>query len=111
MPLDEATKDKLDESISTILDLKKRKKSIEEDLDYEKDNLLDILKRLNITEYNSVEQNAKAIVMDFKRESLIKDKVMSTFFEVNDNHLDRVYIPEHIKVSPVCFVSVRVKDN
>ncbi len=36
---------------------------------------------------------------------------MSTFLEVNDNHLDRVYIPEHIKVSPVCFVSVRAKDN
>ncbi|HBF4875406.1 TPA: hypothetical protein KSK30_002561 [Clostridioides difficile] len=111
MPLDAGIKDKLDESISIILDLKDRKKSIEKDLDYEKDNLLDMLKRLNITEYNSTEENAKVTVMDFKRESLIKDKVMSTFLEVNDNHLDRVYRPEHIKVSPVCFVSVRAKDN
>ncbi|MBF4785934.1 hypothetical protein ITJ18_19765, partial [Clostridioides difficile] len=56
MPLDAGIKDKLDESISIILDLKDRKKSIEKDLDYEKDNLLDMLKRLNITEYNSTEE-------------------------------------------------------
>ncbi|HCR2111385.1 TPA: hypothetical protein ONC98_003003 [Clostridioides difficile] len=111
MSLDEATKDKLEESISLILDLKERKKSIEENLAYEKYNLLDMLNRLNITEYNSIEENAKAIVMDFKRENLIKDKVMSTFFEVNDNQINKVDISEHIKVSPVCFVSVISRDN
>ena len=95
-------KEKINEKIESILDIKYNLEKLKMDLDSEKESLLSLMKENNIYEFYGESGIAKIIA--FSRESLIKDDVLVTIDKVNRGiQKDRINVHELMKKSNVCF--------
>lgn len=99
-------KEKVNEKIESILDIKDKLNDLKMDLDSEKESLLDLMQENNTYEFYGECGIAKIIA--FSRENLVKDDVLVTIEKVNRGlQKDRINIHELMKKSDVCFVMVR----
>lgn len=99
-------KEKVNEKIESILDIKYNLENLKMDLDSEKESLLSLMRENNIYEFYGDGGIAKIIA--FSRENLVKDDVLVTIEKVNRGlQKDRINVHELMKKSNVCFVMVR----
>jgi len=95
--------------MESILDKKEEMQILEGELESLKDNLLTLMRNNNRCEFET--DFAKAKIIAFGRESLIKEEVLMTIDQVNRGYLEgKINVNELIKTSPVCFVLVRAKE-
>ena len=99
-------KEKCNEKIESILDIKDKLNDLKMDLDSEKESLLDLMQENNTYEFYGNSGIAKIIA--FSRENLVKDDVLVTIEKVNKGlQKDKINVQELMKKSDVCFVMVR----
>lgn len=95
--------------MESILDKKEEIQMLECELESLKNNLLTLMQDNHKSEFETI--FAKAKIISFGRESLIKEEVLLTIDDVNKGRLkDKINIRNLIKTSPVCFVLVRAKE-
>ncbi len=101
----EQWKKEADELIDKILDGKDQIKSLQDELDSDKAELVYLLEEQNVNEFCGT--HGKANFVDFQREGLVKDAVVETVDDVNKgrvNHIDMKDLTKNIKVH---FINVR----
>ena len=99
-------KEKCNEKIESILDIKDKLNDLKMEFDSEKESLLDLMQENNTYEFYGNSGIAKIIA--FSRENLVKDDVLVTIEKVNKGlQKDKINVHELMKKSDVCFVMVR----
>jgi len=95
--------------MESILDNKEEIQMLEDELESLKISLLTLME--NNHKYEFETKFAKAKIISFGRERLIKEDVLMTINEFNKGRLkEKININDLIKVSKVCFVLVKAKE-
>lgn len=97
-----------EDKINAIIDYQHELKNAKEHLDYEKEQLLELMKSNATYEYYG--ENGIAKIIAFDRENLVKDEVLATIDDVNAGRVKKIDVDELMKESKVCFVMVRSKE-
>lgn len=97
-----------EDKINAIIEHQHKLKNAKEHLDYEKEQLLELMK--NNATYEYYGENGIAKIIAFDRENLVKDEVLATIDDVNAGRVKKIDVDELMKESKVCFVMVRSKE-
>ena len=101
----EVWKEKANELIEQILDVKEHIKSSQDDLNSLKSELVDLMEEYNVNEVNC--KCGKANFVDFQREGLVKDAVVETVDDVNKGRINKIDMKNLTKEIKVHFLNVR----
>lgn len=97
-----------EDKINAIVEYQYTLKDTKEHLNYEKEQLLELMKTNATYEYYG--ENGIAKIIAFDRENLVKDEVLATVEDVNAGRVKKIDVDELMKESKVCFVMVRGRD-
>ena len=101
----EKWQEQVDDLIDNILDSKDRLKELKESLDIDKSELVQLLGKYNLSEYQGT--HGKANFVDFQREGLVKDNVVETVDGVNKGNIKSIDMKDLTKEIKVHFLNVR----
>lgn len=91
--------------IDNILDKKEELKRIEEELESDKQLLLEALETNNLTRYSG--RDGKAYKISFIKDTLKKDDTLSAIDDINKKRIDFINMHDLINRSGVCFALVK----
>lgn len=98
--------EEMNDLMEAILDIKERIQGLEFDLESDKNELMTMMRKNN--KYEIASPTAKAKIIEFNRESLIKDKTLQVIDKFNKGvSKEKINIKDLVKDSSICFVLVK----